>query len=106
MLSEKDLLKVILEPKNSLIKQYQKLFLIEGIILDFKKDALNLIVQKGYQKKAGARGLRSVMEEVLVDVMYDTPDIKDLERVTITADYIKGEKKPLYVLSKKSKRTG
>ena len=106
MLSEKDLLKVILEPKNALIKQYQKLFLIEGIILDFKKDALNLIVQKGYQKKAGARGLRSVMEEVLVDVMYDTPDIKDLERVTITADYIKGGKKPLYVLSKKSKRTG
>ena len=67
---------------------------------------MNLIVQKGYQKKAGARGLRSVMEEVLVDVMYDTPDIKDLERVTITADYIKGERKPLYVLSKKSKRTG
>ena len=106
MLSEKDLLRVILEPKNSLIKQYQKLFLIEGIILDFEKDALNLIVQKGYEKKAGARGLRSVMEEVLVDVMYETPDIKNIERVTITEDYIKGEKKPLYTLSKKSKRTG
>ncbi|MBT5782603.1 MAG: ATP-dependent Clp protease ATP-binding subunit ClpX [Candidatus Marinimicrobia bacterium] len=106
MLSEKDLLRVILEPKNSLIKQYQKLFLIEGIILDFEKGALNLIVQKGYEKKAGARGLRSVMEEVLVDVMYETPDIKNIERVTITEDYIKGEKKPLYTLSKKSKRTG
>ncbi|MDC3246447.1 ATP-dependent Clp protease ATP-binding subunit ClpX [Candidatus Marinimicrobia bacterium] len=106
MLSEKDLLRVILEPKNSLIKQYQKLFLIEGIILDFEKDALNLIVQKGYEKKAGARGLRSVMEEVLVDVMYETPDIKNIERVTITEDYIKGEKKPSYILSKKSKRTG
>jgi len=106
MLSEKDLLRVILEPKNSLIKQYQKLFLIEGIILDFEKGALNLIVQKGYEKKAGARGLRSVMEEVLVDVMYETPDIKNIERVTITEDYIKGEKKPLYALSKKSKRTG
>ena len=106
MLSEKDLLRVILEPKNSLIKQYQKLFLIEGIILDFEKGALNLIVQKGYEKKAGARGLRSVMEEVLVDVMYETPDIKNIERVTITEDYIKGEKKPSYILSKKSKRTG
>ena len=106
MLSEKDLLRVILEPKNSLIKQYQKLFLIEGIILDFEKDALNLIVQKGYEKKAGARGLRSVMEEVLVDVMYETPDIKDIERVTITADYIKGGNKPIYTISKKSKRTG
>jgi ATP-dependent Clp protease ATP-binding subunit ClpX len=106
MLSEKDLLRVILEPKNSLIKQYQKLFLIEGIILDFEKGALNLIVQKGYEKKAGARGLRSVMEEVLVDVMYETPDIKNIERVTITEGYIKGEKKPLYTLSKKSKRTG
>jgi ATP-dependent Clp protease ATP-binding subunit ClpX len=106
MLSEKDLLRVILEPKNSLIKQYQKLFLIEGIILDFEKGALNLIVQKGYEKKAGARGLRSVIEEVLVDVMYETPDIKNIERVTITEDYIKGEKKPLYTLSKKSKRTG
>ena len=106
MLSEKDLLRVILEPKNSLVKQYQKLFLIEGIILDFEKDALNLIVKKGFRKKAGARGLRSVMEEVLVDVMYDTPDIKDIERVTITEDYIKGVKKPLYILSKTSKRTG
>ena len=106
MLSEKDLLRVILEPKNSLVKQYQKLFLIEGIILDFEKDALNLIVKKGFRKKAGARGLRSVMEEVLVDVMYETPDIKDIERVTITADYIKGVKKPLYILSKTSKRTG
>lgn len=105
MLSEKDLLRVILEPKNSLVKQYQKLFLIEGIILDFEKDALNLIVKKGFRKKAGARGLRSVMEEVLVDVMYETPDIKDIERVTITADYIKGVKKPLYILSKTSKRT-
>ena len=58
------------------------------------------------KKKAGARGLRSVMEEVLVDVMYETPDIKNIERVTITEDYIKGEKKPSYILSKKSKRTG
>ena len=106
MLSEKDLLRVILEPKNSLVKQYQKLFLIEGIILDFEKDALNLIVKKGFGKKAGARGLRSVMEEVLVDVMYETPDIKDIERVTITADYIKRGGKPLYILSKTSKRTG
>lgn len=106
MLSEKDLLRVILEPKNSLVKQYQKLFLIEGIILDFEKDALNLIVKKGFGKKAGARGLRSVMEEVLVDVMYETPDIKDIERVTITADYIKKGGKPLYILSKTSKRTG
>ena len=106
MLSEKDLLRVILEPKNSLVKQYQKLFLIEGIILDFEKDALNLIVKKGFGKKAGARGLRSVMEEVLVDVMYETPDIKDIERVTITADYIKRGGEPLYILSKTSKRTG
>jgi ATP-dependent Clp protease ATP-binding subunit ClpX len=65
-----------------------------------------LIVKKGFRKKAGARGLRSVMEEVLVDVMYETPDIKDIERVTITADYIKGVKKPLYIISKTSKRTG
>ena len=58
MLSEKDLLRVILEPKNSLIKQYQKLFLIEGIILDFEKDALNLIGQKGYEKKSRSKRIK------------------------------------------------
>ena len=105
MLSKKDLLKVIIEPKNSLIKQYQKLFLIEGVILEFEKEALNAIVQKGYEQKSGARGLRSVVENVLLDVMYEAPDIKNIQRVLITKNTVILGEKPKYIISTTKKKT-
>lgn len=105
MLSKKDLLKVIIEPKNSLIKQYQKLFLIEGVILEFEKEALNAIVQKGYEQKSGARGLRSVVENVLLDVMYEAPDIKNIQRVLITKNTVISGEKPKYIISTTKKKT-
>jgi len=105
MLSKKDLLKVIIEPKNSLIKQYQKLFLIEGVILEFEKEALDEIVQKGYEQKSGARGLRSVIENVLLDVMYEIPDIKNLRRVSITKNAVMSGEKPKYIISDSKKKT-
>ena len=106
MLSKKDLLKIIIEPKNSLIKQYQKLFLIEGVILEFEKEALNAIVQEGYKQKSGARGLRSVIENVLLDVMYEIPDIKNLKRVLITKNSVILGEKPKYMISNVEKKTG
>ncbi|MBT7115029.1 MAG: ATP-dependent Clp protease ATP-binding subunit ClpX, partial [Candidatus Marinimicrobia bacterium] len=95
-LNETDMLKVLVEPKNSLLKQYQKLFLLEGILLEFREDALKTIVKLALKRKSGARALRSVMEEHLLDIMYDIPDLEGIERVIITQDTILKGKKPLY----------
>jgi ATP-dependent Clp protease ATP-binding subunit ClpX len=102
-LNKDDLLRVLLEPKNSLIKQYQKLFLLEGVVLEFEKGALSQIVDKAYNKKSGARGLRSVMEESLMDVMYKIPDQKNLDRVTITEGFIKNKSEPIYKIGDNKK---
>ena len=95
-LDKDDLMCVLLEPKNSLIKQYQKLFLLEGIILEFQDKALEAIVKLALHKKAGARALRSVMEEHLLDIMYQLPEMEGVERVVITLDTILKGKDPLY----------
>ena len=83
-LNSEELVKVLTEPKNSLLKQYQKLFLIDGVVLDFTKDALMAIVKLALQKKVGARALRSVMEEKLLNLMFELPDMKGVTKVTIT----------------------
>ncbi len=95
-LDKDDLMRVLLEPKNSLIKQYQKLFLLEGIILEFQDKALEAIVKLALHKKAGARALRSVMEEHLLDIMYQLPEMEGVERVVIPRDTILKGKDPLY----------
>ena len=95
-LDKDDLMRVLLEPKNSLVKQYQKLFLLEGIILEFQDKALEAIVKLALEKKAGARALRSVMEEHLLDIMYQLPEMEGVERVVITPDTILKGKDPLY----------
>ena len=101
ILDEEDMLKVLLEPKNSIIKQYQKLFLIEGIILEFQSSALKAVVKLAMQKKAGARALRSVIEESLMEIMYCIPDMEGVERVIITKDVILNGKEPVYDSGKK-----
>ncbi len=95
-LDKDDLMRVLLEPKNSLVKQYQKLFLLEGIILEFQDKALEAIVKLALEKKAGARALRSVMEEHLLDIMYQLPEMEGIERVVITLNTILKGKDPLY----------
>mgnify|MGYP001424029112 FL=1 len=95
-LDKDDLMRVLLEPKNSLVKQYQKLFLLEGVILEFQDKALEAIVKLALEKKAGARALRSVMEEHLLDIMYQLPEMEGIERVVITLDTILKGKDPLY----------
>ncbi len=101
ILDEEDMLKVLLEPKNSIIKQYQKLFLIEGIILEFQSSALKAVVKLAMQKKAGARALRSVIEDSLMEIMYCIPDMEGVERVIITKDVILNGKEPVYDSGKK-----
>ena len=96
ILDESDLLRVLTEPKNSIIKQYQKLFLLEGVLLEFQDNALKEIVKLAVKKKAGARALRSVMEENLMELMYQIPDMGGVERVVITKDMILNGKEPIF----------
>ena len=103
ILNQEDLLKVLLEPKNSIIKQYQKLFLLEGVILEFNDMALKEIVNIAIEKKSGARALRSVMEDYLMDIMYKLPDMEGVERVVITGETIKNRKDPQFKTLKKRK---
>ncbi len=100
-LDESDMLKVLMEPKNAIVKQYQKLFLIEGVVLEFQNNALKEIVKLAIEKKAGARALRSVMEEHLMELMYQIPDMQGIERVIITKDVIINGKDPIYNAEKK-----
>jgi len=102
-LDEDDLMQVLVDPKNSLVKQYKKLFMLEGIELEFREKALKVIVQLAFEQKAGARALRAVMEEHLLDIMYHIPEMEGVERVIITKDTILKGKEPLYKHSRKRK---
>ena len=103
ILTHKDLLKVLTEPKHSIIKQYQKLFLLEGVELEFKDSALKEIVNIAIEKKSGARALRSVMEDYLMDIMYSLPDMEGVEKVVITGETIKNRKEPEFKTIKNRK---
>ena len=94
-LSKNDMLRVLTEPKNALVKQYKKLFILEGVQLDFKKSALSKIVDLALERDTGARGLRSVMEEQLLDTMYEIPQMDGVEHVLITEECIEGVGKPV-----------
>ena len=89
------LVRIVREPKNSLTKQYFKLFEMEHVEIQFRDDALNAIAKKAQERKTGARGLRSIMEAVLLDSMYKIPSLKDVSKVIIDAAVIEGESDPL-----------
>ena len=95
-LSEDDLVRVLVEPKNSLIKQYQKLFAIDNVKLTFEEEALRAIAQLAIKRKTGARGLRAILEDIMVDIMFDLPDYSGYE-IIITKDVIEKKADPLYV---------
>ncbi len=101
-LDEDSLVKILEEPKNSLTKQYAKLFEIEGVKLNFSKDALKAIAGKAILRKTGARGLRSIIEEVLLETMFELPSIENVEEVVVNKEVILGKSKPLLIYSKKS----
>ncbi len=100
-ISKEEMVRILVEPKNSLTKQYQKLFEIDDVRLHFEDEALSLIAQKAIDRKTGARGLRSIMEEILLDVMYELPELAGYE-VVITEDVVKMGAKPLYIKNKKT----
>ncbi len=100
-LDEKSLIKILKEPKNALTKQYQKLFEFENVALEFNEDALTEIAKKAINKKTGARGLRSILESILLKTMYDLPDMENVLKVTVDKSAVVGDTEPIVTYSKK-----
>ena len=94
-LEEDDLIRVLTEPKNALVKQYQKLFELDGVKLRFESDALRAVAAKAIERKTGARGLRNVLEGIMLDIMYELPTMKDVQDCVITRGVIENGEKPL-----------
>ena len=101
-LDEKSLIKILKEPKNSLIKQYQRLFEFEEVELEFKNEAIEEISKKAISKKTGARGLRSILENILLKTMFELPDMENVVKVTVDAASVKGATEPIITYGKKS----
>ena len=96
-LDEKALIEILTEPKNALLKQYQRLFEMENVTLTFTEDALAAVARRAIQRKTGARGLRSIMEAILLDTMFELPNLRGVEEVAINAEVVEGRARPLYV---------
>jgi len=101
-LHEEALIKILQEPKNALLKQYAKLFEIEGAKLTFTKDSLSAIAKKALIRKTGARGLRSILEDILLETMFELPSQSNISEVVINKDVVDGKIKPLLTYSKKN----
>ncbi len=102
-LDEAALIQILVEPKNALIKQYQKMFRMEGVELEVREPALQAIASKALARKTGARGLRSILEQVLLDVMYDLPSHGELSRVVVDEATIANDGKPLLMFADQPK---
>lgn len=102
-LDEEALVKVLTEPKNALVRQYATLFDMEGVKLTITEEALKAIAKKAIERKTGARGLRAIMEDNLLELMYDIPDKKDIEEIVINEDVINDRKEPIFVIKKAEK---
>lgn len=102
-LDEAALVSILTEPKNSLTKQYKKLFAMEDVDVEFREDALDLVAKKAMKRKTGARGLRSILENVLLDTMYELPSIEGVTKVVIDAAAVEGDSKPLLIFENTEK---
>ena len=100
-LDENSLVKILKEPKNSLLKQYQRLFEFENVELEFKDEAITEISRKAISKKTGARGLRSILENILLKTMFELPDMEDVIKVTVDKSAVKGDSEPIVTYGKK-----
>ena len=101
-LDEAALIQILTEPKNALLKQYQRLFDMENVQLTFTPDALTAVARRAILRKTGARGLRSIMEGILLDTMFELPNLRGVEEVVISGEVVDGQAEPLYVHAKKS----
>ncbi|AFS77420.1 ATP-dependent Clp protease ATP-binding subunit ClpX [Gottschalkia acidurici 9a] len=97
------LVDILTKPKNALTKQYKELLAMDGVELEIEKEALELVAEKAIERKTGARGLRGIIEEIMLDIMYEIPSREDIEKCIITKDTIKENKEPTLVLSEKRK---
>jgi ATP-dependent Clp protease ATP-binding subunit ClpX len=100
-LDESALVQILMEPKNALVKQYQRMFEMENVRLNFPEEALKAIAKKAIQRKTGARGLRSIMESILLDTMFDLPSMRGVEEVVVSADVVDGRAKPLHIYAER-----
>ena len=100
-LDEETLVEILTKPKNALVKQYQRLFEMETVSLSFAESALEAIAKRAVDRKTGARGLRSILESILLDTMYELPGLEDVEEVVINREVAEDNAKPLYIYSKR-----
>ncbi len=105
-LTTEDLVRILTEPKNALVKQYQKLLSYDDTVLAFDADALNAIADKAIARNTGARGLRSIIEDVMMDVMFDIPSDESIEKVIVTKDSVEGSGKPIIEYHNNKKKAG
>jgi ATP-dependent Clp protease ATP-binding subunit ClpX len=103
-LSEEALIKILDEPKNSLVKQYTKLFELEGVGLEFRQLALEAVAKKSMERKAGARGLRSILEESLLETMYKLPSMDSVAKIVIDDNFINEGGEPIMVYHNNNER--
>jgi ATP-dependent Clp protease ATP-binding subunit ClpX len=99
-------MKILVEPKNALVKQYHKLFAMERVELEIRPAALQAVARKAIRRKTGARGLRSILEQALLDVMYELPAMKGVGKVIIDDNVIDGDGKPLLIYEEAQKVAG
>jgi ATP-dependent Clp protease ATP-binding subunit ClpX len=102
-LDEEALVKILVEPKNALVEQYAKLFDMEDVELEFTEDALGAVARKAIDRKTGARGLRSILEGILLDTMFDLPSMDGVDEVHVDKEVVMGTKEPVRVYAKKGK---
>ena len=105
-LDKEALIKILVEPKNALVKQYQKLFQIDDVELCFEQDAIEAIVEKAIERKTGARGLRAILEKSLMNVMFDIPSDDSIGRCIITKEVVEGKAQPELVYRDDRRKAG
>ncbi|MEQ9528183.1 MAG: ATP-dependent Clp protease ATP-binding subunit ClpX [Parvibaculaceae bacterium] len=105
-LDEEALVTILTQPKNALVKQYERLFEMENVKLTFSEEALRSIARKAIERKTGARGLRSILEAILLDTMFDLPTLEGVEEVVISAEVVEGKARPLYIYAERQGDVG
>ncbi|HMI77085.1 MAG TPA: AAA family ATPase, partial [Buchnera sp. (in: enterobacteria)] len=96
-LNQESLIKILCEPKNALTKQYKKLFSLEGVILEFDHESIQAIAKQAMMRKTGARGLRAIIEVILLDVMYEIPSMKNIKKVLINKSVVQNKSVPILI---------
>ena len=105
-LDEDTLVNILTQPKNSLVRQYQRMFEIENVKLTFSEESLRSIAKKAIERKTGARGLRSILESILLETMFELPELDSIEEVVISNEVVEGKSRPLYIYSEQKEDIG